>query len=105
MEEVREQRSRTTSEGPHFVDGHCSFSVWAPLSDDVTLHIISPFERNVQMVKVLAKALTEGFVFTGTFVKFRKRKFGASSVGLPRNTSLLLIRTTTRLEIGSVVSD
>lgn len=34
----------------------------------------------------LAKAYTDGFVHGGEYVKFRKRKHGASSAGLPGNT-------------------
>jgi maltooligosyltrehalose trehalohydrolase len=34
----------------------------------------------------LAKAYTDGFVHSGEFVKFRKRKHGKSSVGLPGET-------------------
>jgi maltooligosyltrehalose trehalohydrolase len=33
----------------------------------------------------LAKAYTDGFVFSGEWVRFRKRKFGASSRGIPGN--------------------
>jgi len=31
----------------------------------------------------LAKAFTDGFVFSGEYVKFRKKKYGASSAGIP----------------------
>src|SRR5690606_38166548 len=31
----------------------------------------------------LAKAYKEGFVFSGEYVEFRKRKYGASSAGIP----------------------
>lgn len=30
-----------------------------------------------------AKAITDGFVFSGEYVKFRKRKFGSTSAGIP----------------------
>jgi len=33
----------------------------------------------------LAKAYTDGFVHSGEWVKFRKRKYGASSAGIPGN--------------------
>jgi maltooligosyltrehalose trehalohydrolase len=32
-------------------NGKCSFSVWAPLKDKVTLHIIHPTEREIEMIK------------------------------------------------------
>ena len=37
----------------------------------------------------LAKAYTDGFVHSGEYVKFRKRKHGSSSVGLPGETFLV----------------
>src|SRR5207249_8649123 len=33
----------------------------------------------------LAKAYTDGFVMSGEWVKFRKRRYGASSAGVPGN--------------------
>jgi maltooligosyltrehalose trehalohydrolase len=36
-------------------------------------------------IEQLAKAFNEGFVFTGEYVEFRKRKYGASSAGLNGN--------------------
>lgn len=37
------------------------------------------------LMEQLAKAYTDGFVHSGEFVKFRKRRHGASSVGIPGN--------------------
>ncbi len=36
-------------------------------------------------IQQLEKAYNEGFVLSGDYVKFRKRKYGASSVGIPPN--------------------
>ena len=36
-------------------------------------------------MKQLAKAYTDGFVHSGEWVRFRKRKYGASSAGIPGN--------------------
>lgn len=37
------------------------------------------------MMEQLAKAYTDGFVHSGEYVRFRKRKYGASSAGIPGN--------------------
>jgi maltooligosyltrehalose trehalohydrolase len=39
----------------------------------------------------LAKAYTDGFVLSGEYVAFRKRKFGASSAGIPGNRFVAFI--------------
>src|SRR5437868_11785386 len=37
--------------GTTYLNGVCSFSVWAPLKDKVTLHIVHPTEKEIEMIK------------------------------------------------------
>ena len=54
------------------------------------MHYMSCFDREGKSryedfgrIEQLAKAYTDGFVHSGEMVKFRKRKHGASSAGIP----------------------
>lgn len=44
---------------------------------------VQPWYQDYGSLEQVAKALREGFVHSGSYVKARKRKFGASSAGLP----------------------
>jgi maltooligosyltrehalose trehalohydrolase len=43
-------------------------------------------------IELLAKVYTDGFAHSGEYVRFRKRKYGASSVGIPGNRFIAFIQ-------------
>jgi maltooligosyltrehalose trehalohydrolase len=50
------------------------------------------FYEDFGSMEQLAKAYTDGFVHSGDFVKFRKRKHGKSSAGIPGNRFVIFIQ-------------
>jgi maltooligosyltrehalose trehalohydrolase len=74
-------------------DTRCKFEVWAPLANKISVHIVAPEERALPLSKrdrgyfravleQLAKALREGFVYSGGYSRYRRRHHGSSAAGV-----------------------
>jgi maltooligosyltrehalose trehalohydrolase len=68
------------------IGGYCFDAQWLDDFHHALYTLVDPFGvkryEDFGSIHQLAKAFTEGFVHSGEYVKFRKRKYGASSAGI-----------------------